>query len=142
MNLSKASKAAAASVLAVAALGTGAGTAYAGTAPGDVSAPLVQPVVDKQTAQDNLLREIGIGWERGGPAAMATGAGVGLAIGCCRSSRTSSPAAFSAPASVPVSAPTTASPGQPERPAGVLRMAQRHTVTSGRVPGERFHDHS
>ncbi|BCN78317.1 hypothetical protein FNU77_07850 [Prescottella equi] len=82
MNLSKASKAAAASVLAVAALGTGAGTAYAGTAPGDVSVPLVQPVVDKQTAQDNLLREIGIGWERGGPAAMATGAGVGLAIGC------------------------------------------------------------
>jgi len=74
MNLLKAS---AASVLAVAALGVGAGTAYAAPAP-----PPVTPVVDKQTAQDNLMREIGIGWERGGPAAMATGAGVGLAIGC------------------------------------------------------------
>lgn len=82
MKLLNVSKAAAASVLVVAALGAGTGTAFAATAPGDVSVPLVQPVVDKQTAQDNLMREIGIGWERGGPAAMATGAGVGLAIGC------------------------------------------------------------
>lgn len=83
MNLLKAS---AASGLVVAALAAGAGTAYAAPAqasvPGDISVPLVQPVVDKQTAQDDLMREIGIGWERGGPAGMATGAGVGLAIGC------------------------------------------------------------
>ncbi|QBJ94603.1 hypothetical protein ERC79_00415 [Rhodococcus sp. ABRD24] len=77
MNLLRAS---AASVLVVAALGAGAGTAYA--APLTSSVPLVQPVVDKQTAQDNLIREITIGWETGGPAGMAIGAGVGLAIGC------------------------------------------------------------
>ncbi len=86
MNLQKALNATAASGLVVAALAAGAGTAYAAPAssavPGDVSVPLVQPVVDKQTAQDDLMREITIGWERGGAAGMATGAGVGLAIGC------------------------------------------------------------
>ncbi|WP_430332562.1 hypothetical protein [Rhodococcus sp. ACT016] len=79
-------KASAASVLVVAALGAGAGTAYATPArqavSGDISVPLAQPVVDKQTAQDDLMREISIGWDRGGAAGMATGAGVGLAIGC------------------------------------------------------------
>lgn len=75
-------QASAASVLVVAALGAGTGVAYAAPSGGDGSVPLVQPVVDKQTAQDNLIREITIGWEQGGPAGMATGAGVGLAIGC------------------------------------------------------------
>ncbi|QCQ91117.1 hypothetical protein [Rhodococcus sp. SGAir0479] len=75
-------KASAATVLVVAALGTGTGVAYAEPVPGGVAVPYSQPVVDKQTAQDNLIREITIGWEQGGPAGMAVGAGVGLAIGC------------------------------------------------------------
>jgi len=83
MNLPKASTA---SVLVAAALAAGTGVATAAPAqastPGDVSVPLVQPVVDKQTAQDDLMREIGIGWDQGGAAGMATGAAVGLAIGC------------------------------------------------------------
>lgn len=80
MKFPRAAKASAATVLAAATLGVGAGTAYA--APADVSVPLTQPVVDKQTAQDVLVHEITVGWERGGLAGMATGAGVGLAIGC------------------------------------------------------------
>ncbi|RVW03708.1 hypothetical protein [Rhodococcus spongiicola] len=85
----------AASVLFVVSLGIATGTAQAAPAPGAgqvgsatsastplAGNPLIRPVVDKQTAQDNLMREIEIGWANGGSESALMGAGIGFVVGC------------------------------------------------------------
>ncbi|WP_235870616.1 hypothetical protein [Rhodococcus xishaensis] len=97
-------RASAASVLLVVSLGIAAGTAQAAPTPGagqvgystdsavtgteltpaptSTGNPLDHPVVDKQTAQDNLMREIEIGWANGGATSALIGTVIGFAVGC------------------------------------------------------------
>ncbi|MFD4183086.1 hypothetical protein [Rhodococcus sp. NPDC058514] len=78
----------AASVLVVAALGAGTGTAYAEPQlPPPPGAEAVSDAVwpenpTKQSAFDSLATEIAVGWNNGGAQGALIGLGVGAAVGC------------------------------------------------------------
>ena len=69
-------KTVAASALVVAAVCVGAGTAHADPP------PTTEQPLTKQQAFDNMLNELGLGWEQGGAEGAATGSAIGLGIGC------------------------------------------------------------
>ncbi|MFC7450875.1 hypothetical protein [Rhodococcus daqingensis] len=81
-------KSLAASVLVVAALGAGAGTAYA--EPPLAPPPGAEAVSDaiwpdnpsKQSAFDALAAEAAVGWNNGGAQGALIGLGVGVGVGC------------------------------------------------------------
>lgn len=82
-------KSLAASVLVVAALGAGVGTAYA-EPPQAPPPPGAEAISDamwpenptKQSAFDSLASEIAVGWNNGGAQGALIGLGVGAAVGC------------------------------------------------------------